>query len=64
MYYRVGDAIVITGGMSYKRFKMGLSYDVNISKLSKASNTIGGFEVSLVYNGLFADKRTKLIKPS
>ncbi len=64
MYYRVGDAIVITGGMSFKRFRVGLSYDANISKLSKASNTIGGFEVSLVYNGLFSDRRTKLIKPS
>lgn len=60
LYYRVQDAIVLYTGMHYKRFQFGVSYDSNISKLSVASNTIGGFEVSLSYFGIFSDSRTKL----
>ncbi|MCT4580747.1 MAG: PorP/SprF family type IX secretion system membrane protein [Flavobacteriales bacterium] len=60
MYYRVQDAIVLSAGMHYQRFRFAVSYDTNISKLSVASNTIGGFEVSLAYHGLFADNRIKL----
>lgn len=60
VYYRVQDAIVLSAGIHYKRFRFGVSYDSNISKLSVASNTIGGFEVSLAYHGIFADNRIKL----
>ncbi len=60
LYYRVQDAIVLSAGMHYKRFRFAVSYDSNISKLSVASNTIGGFEVSLAYHGIFADNRIKL----
>lgn len=60
LYYRVQDAIVLSAGMHYKRFRFGVSYDSNVSKLSVASNTIGGFEVSLAYHGIFADNRIKL----
>ncbi len=60
VYYRVQDAIVVYAGMHLKRFSFAISYDSNISKLRTASNTIGGIEVSLSYNGIFSDGRVKL----
>jgi type IX secretion system PorP/SprF family membrane protein len=49
-YYRYGDAIIACARLDYKsQFNMGISYDVNISGLSTASNAGGGFEVSLTF---------------
>ena len=45
--------------MGYLNYKIGLSYDVNISKLNLASNYQGGFELSLAYEGPLS----KMIKP-
>lgn len=69
LYYRVGDAIIPYAGMRYGHFTGGISYDVNISRLSGASlsNSIRpratSFEISLVYGGYFSrsqDKRYSL----
>jgi hypothetical protein len=35
--------------MDFKNFNVGVSYDVNTSKLIEATNRRGGFEVSVVY---------------
>ncbi len=59
-YYRIQDAIVAYVGAHIKRFSFGISYEANVSKLRTASNTIGGFEVSLSYLGIFSDGRVKL----
>lgn len=48
-WYRFKDAIVVKGGLEYKNLLIGLSYDFNSSKLTKASHGLGGFEVALVY---------------
>ncbi len=61
-YYRVLDAIVLVAGIDLKRFHFALSYDINVSKLRTATNTIGGFELSLAYKGIFSDNRIKLKK--
>ena len=58
-YLRLNDAIVVVAGMGYLNYKIGLSYDVNISKLNLASNYQGGFELSLAYEGPLS----KMIKP-
>jgi type IX secretion system PorP/SprF family membrane protein len=61
-WYRTGDAVMITGGVEFKGFRVGVSYDYNTSSLKTASNGNGGFELSLRYiapNPLdFAHSRT------
>ena len=50
-YYRHQDAVIPVVAMDYRSFRVGLSYDVNISSLSEASGGKGGFEISLGYTG-------------
>jgi type IX secretion system PorP/SprF family membrane protein len=47
---RDDDAIIPKIGFVFEKFHALLSYDVNISKLSKASNNYGGLEFSLIYS--------------
>ncbi len=52
MGYRFADALQLIVGMDFKdKLKVTLGYDINLSKLSAASNGIGGFELSAVYIG-------------
>lgn len=48
-YYRIRDALVFSAGMDWRNFNVGLSYDINTSKLIAATNRRGGFEISLIY---------------
>jgi hypothetical protein len=49
-YYRYGDAIILYARINYKsQFNLGISYDINVSKLVAASHARGGFEISLLY---------------
>lgn len=48
-HYRFADAIIAEAMFEYKNFMLGVSYDVNVSKLSVASSGMGGLEVSLRY---------------
>lgn len=48
-YYRFGDAAVIATGYEFSNFRIGMSYDVNLSDLKIASRARGGFEISLRY---------------
>lgn len=43
------DASVWVVGAKYKRLDIGLSYDINLSSLHKATNCRGAFEVSVTY---------------
>ncbi len=47
---RDNDAVIPKIGFVFEKFNVLLSYDVNISKLSKASNNYGGLEFSLTYS--------------
>ena len=49
--YRVADAVQIIAGMNFDKFKVALSYDVNVSKLTAASGGFGGFELAVMYTG-------------
>jgi type IX secretion system PorP/SprF family membrane protein len=50
LFYRHKDAIAVVGGFDYNQnLTIGISYDVNISKLRSATNLKGGFEISLIY---------------
>jgi type IX secretion system PorP/SprF family membrane protein len=50
---RIFDAIIPTIGTKYKKIDVALSYDINLSSLSKNtySNRKGSFELSLIYTG-------------
>lgn len=54
LYSRTGinrnfDAAIIHAGISLRHFDFGISYDLNISQLSSASNNQGAIEFSLIY---------------
>ncbi len=48
-YYRAKDAIAPFVGFDYKNFIVGLSYDVNTSKLGAMTRSVNSFELSLSY---------------
>jgi type IX secretion system PorP/SprF family membrane protein len=48
-YYRFADAAVIAAAYEFSNFRLGMSYDLNLSDLKTASNARGGFEVALRY---------------
>ena len=52
-FYRFRDAAYVTCRFDYNNFTLGFAYDVNISKLTPASKTVGGLEFQLQYRGAF-----------
>lgn len=48
-FYRWDDAIIPVVKLDFYPMSVGLTYDVNISKLKSASQVRGGFELSLSY---------------
>ncbi len=48
-YYRTSDAIIAHALIEMNDLALGVSYDVNVSKLSNATNGKGGFELMLRY---------------
>jgi len=49
LFLRTSDAIIPTIGLDFNDLHFGLSYDINTSDLKRASNSRGGYEVSLTY---------------
>lgn len=49
MNLRPKDAFIITLGAIFDSYRIGLSYDINTSKLRAITNRKGGFEISLTY---------------
>ncbi|TCJ13327.1 type IX secretion system membrane protein PorP/SprF [Flaviaesturariibacter flavus] len=62
-WYRLQDAVIPYIGLEFGAFRVGASYDVNISKLKPASNMRGGAEISLIYIHRPADRLPKLNCP-
>ncbi|OFY86543.1 MAG: hypothetical protein A3F72_08670 [Bacteroidetes bacterium RIFCSPLOWO2_12_FULL_35_15] len=48
-FYRLKDAFIVVANLDYRNFNVGISYDVNTSKLIAATNHRGGFEISIIY---------------
>lgn len=48
-YYRVKDAVAPFVGIDWRSFLVGLSYDVNTSKLGAMTKNVNSFELSLSY---------------
>lgn len=51
-WYRNSDAIMVTAGVQFQGFRVGVAYDYNTSSLNTVSNGRGGFEIALSYVGL------------
>jgi len=52
-WWRMGDASIISAGAEFKGIRLGLAYDVTTSGLQAAPKPTGGFEIALIYTGLF-----------
>jgi type IX secretion system PorP/SprF family membrane protein len=50
VFMRYGDAIIGSLAYKFKGFKVGASYDFNISDLSSATRSSGGFEIFLKFS--------------
>jgi len=48
-WYRFNDALIPYVGLDFDDFRLGATYDVNMSSLKAASQSRGGIEVSLIY---------------
>jgi type IX secretion system PorP/SprF family membrane protein len=48
-FIRTKDAFVIAANMDYRSFNVGISYDINTSDLTTATNNRGAFELSIIY---------------
>ena len=58
--YRLSDAIIVMTGVEYQKWKVGVSYDINVSGFHPASNYNGGFELSIIYNNKVLPGKNKL----
>lgn len=58
-FNNVSDAIIPYIGLEFNSLHLGYSYDINISSLKAASNSIGGNEISLIYIKKPVDPNTK-----
>ncbi len=47
--YRTSDAIIVQTMLEINDIALGLSYDINVSRLSNATDGKGGFEIALRY---------------
>jgi len=61
IYSRIKDAFFVTLGMQKANLEAIISYDINTSTLTNASNSMGGFEFSISY-GWSIVKETKEAK--
>jgi type IX secretion system PorP/SprF family membrane protein len=50
--YHQADAVIAYAAFQVKGFKLGVSYDFTVSKLSDGNSGAGGLEISLIYIGL------------
>jgi len=50
-WYRYGDAISPYVGLEWSKMQLGISYDVNVSSFTPATNGNGAYEISLIFNG-------------
>jgi type IX secretion system PorP/SprF family membrane protein len=57
------DAIAFVGMVEINRWQVGLSYDVNVSSLTNASNSRGAFEITAQYIHPEGRRRSKVTCP-
>ena len=57
---RAKDAFILRGGYTYKNLQAGMSYDINTSKFTAATNHRGAFEIYIIH--IFFKKYQTIIK--
>lgn len=58
------DAVILQARMDYKGFSVGFSYDINVSKLIPASQTVGAPELAIMYTGCSRKKPHPYLCPT
>lgn len=48
-WYRFDDAAMVTAGLEFKGFRLGLAYDYTVSSLKNNARNTGGFELALTW---------------
>ena len=59
-FLRWGDAIIPAVKMDFNHMSIGVSYDVNVSKLNTATNWRGGLELTASYRGFLKIRNSTL----
>lgn len=59
-FMRWGDAVIPVVKLDFNPLSIGVSYDVNISKLNVASNWRGGLELTMSYKGFLKIRNSTL----
>ena len=59
---RWNDAIVPVVRLDLGSYSFGFSYDVNVSKLAKATQSFGGYELSMSYRGFFSSGNSSSVR--
>jgi type IX secretion system PorP/SprF family membrane protein len=62
-WFRLGDALIPYVGLEFNDFRLGATYDVNVSSLKTASQSRGGLEISLIYVKRHQDGRKNIPCP-
>ena len=60
LFYRLKDAFIPVIKLDYYQVSLGFTYDVNASKLKTASQSRGGFEMTLSYKGFRHTRNSSL----
>ena len=61
-WYRIGDALIFVTRFDIgENLSFGLNYDINMSKLTEASNSKGGPELSILYIGCIPSFNKKTV---
>jgi type IX secretion system PorP/SprF family membrane protein len=61
-FYRWNDAVIPVVRLRYFKWNVGLSYDVNVSKLKTASQMQGGFELTASFRGFLNTRNSSADK--
>jgi type IX secretion system PorP/SprF family membrane protein len=61
-FYRWGDAVIPAIKLNLYKVSLGVSYDMNVSKLSRASQLRGGYEFTASYRSFLNIRNTSLNK--
>lgn len=61
-FYRWNDAVIPTVRLAFHEWNIGVSYDVNISKLKTASQMRGGFELTASFRGFINSRSSSADK--
>lgn len=62
-HYRVRDAVIIVTQLQYRLWKLNIAYDIQVSRQRALTRTVGGIELSLVYEARFFSERKKPAQP-